>query len=453
MGVGAAVGQPHAVLRQPVGQRRRVGCYLPLGGVERRGVRDLEGHGHRPDLVEVRPALFARKHRPVDPPHQPPPVRQDHRGARSEQRLVRCEGDDVGQTHRRRILAGRHHPRRVRNVGQQVGAHLVGDGAKSFPIRRPRVRGVARHDDARMVASRDLRDLVVIEPAVNVRDAVTGGPEPATGAVDRRAVAQVPAMGQGQPHDRVVGFQQRLVDGVVGGRARERLHVDVQTVRRDARVGIKGRAATLGQRFHQVGVVVAAVVTAVAIAPEPRQLPGRVRQAFRRVAPHRAGGVALSVDAGQGRSQRRAHRGRRQAFRRNQDQLVALAAVFQGNQVRHQGIDIVEVLVEDEIGVGRVRGHGRVCEFNSSSLRPRACVTVDRLADEVSGGPDCYCWTRRPSRSARERACCMVSRTSPPKRSSNQGSPRTWYPARSQKPASSWSMNSRPRTHLALFQK
>ncbi len=37
-----------------------------------------------------------------------------------------------------------------------------------------------------------------------------------------------------------------------------------------------------------------------------------------------------------------------------------------------------------------------------------------------------YLWTRRPSRRARERACCMVSRTLPPKRSSSQGSPRTW---------------------------
>ena len=40
----------------------------------------------------------------------------------------------------------------------------------------------------------------------------------------------MPAVEQVHAHDDRAGFDQRLVDGVVGGRARERLHVDVDLV-------------------------------------------------------------------------------------------------------------------------------------------------------------------------------------------------------------------------------
>ena len=66
---------------------------------------------------------------------------------------------------------------------------------------------------------RDFGDLVVIQPPVHVRNAVAGRLESAAAAIDRRAVAQVPAVGQRQSQDGVVGLQQRLVDRVVGGRA------------------------------------------------------------------------------------------------------------------------------------------------------------------------------------------------------------------------------------------
>ncbi len=50
-------------------------------------------------------------------------------------------------------------------------------------------------------------------------------------AVDRVTMGQVPTVQQVHPHDGLAGFHQCVVDGVVGGGARERLHVHVDVIR------------------------------------------------------------------------------------------------------------------------------------------------------------------------------------------------------------------------------
>ena len=65
-------------------------------------------------------------------------------------------------------------------------------------------------------------------------------------------------------HDRLAQVDQGLIDGVVGGRAGERLHIHVDlvgavTVGRECLGG-----APAGQRLHGVGVLNALVVARVA---------------------------------------------------------------------------------------------------------------------------------------------------------------------------------------------
>mgnify|MGYP002064718662 CR=1 FL=1 len=60
-------------------------------------------------------------------------VSDDEAAARSAQRLVGGRGDDVRVRHRRRMRTAGDQAGDVRHVHQQIGAHFVGDGAKTQP--------------------------------------------------------------------------------------------------------------------------------------------------------------------------------------------------------------------------------------------------------------------------------------------------------------------------------
>ncbi len=68
----------------------------------------------------------------------------DHRTARSAQRLMGREGDDIGDAHRVRISTGDHQPGYVGNVGHQIRAHFIGNVAEFLEIRRKGIAAVAR---------------------------------------------------------------------------------------------------------------------------------------------------------------------------------------------------------------------------------------------------------------------------------------------------------------------
>ena len=204
----------------------RVGKDLLLKCDELVGCRQLERDGHRRDGVDVRPALLAGEHGAVNALGQFFACGEDARRARPAQRLVRGERDDVGIADRRGEHAGRDHARHVADVGHQVRAHAVGNLAEALPVRRVRVRRVTGDDHARLVLRGELGDLVIVQPLGLQIHRVGHDVIVLARAVDRAAVRQVAAVHQAHAHHRVAGLEQRLVHGVVGGRAGKRLDVD-----------------------------------------------------------------------------------------------------------------------------------------------------------------------------------------------------------------------------------
>ena len=153
-------------------------------------------------------------------------LRQDDAATRAAQRLVGGRGDHVRVRQRVRIDAGGDQARDMRHVDEQVGAHLVGDGAEARPVHHLRIGGEAGHDHLRLVLQGQPFDFVVIDQALVVHAVLDGVEELARG-IDLGAVGQVAAVGQAHAQDGVAGAQQGEVHGLVGLRTGMRLHVGV----------------------------------------------------------------------------------------------------------------------------------------------------------------------------------------------------------------------------------
>ena len=57
------------------------------------------------------------------------------------------------------------------------------------------------------------------------------------GAVKRTAVGKMPAVGQRHAHNHIARNQERVIDGVIGGRAGERLDIDEYPIHRGIGIG------------------------------------------------------------------------------------------------------------------------------------------------------------------------------------------------------------------------
>ena len=237
-----------------------VGHDLLLEPDELRRARQLECDRHARDGVDVRAALLAGEDRGVDLGGQLLVGGQDARAARAVERLVRGEADDVRVADRAGHDPRGDHPGDVRDVGQQIGAHRVGDLAEARPVGHPGVRGEAGDDHLGLVLPGQRLDLVVVQPLGDGVDAVGDDLVQLAGAVDRAAVRQVAAVQQAHAHHHVARLHQRIVDRAVGRRAGERLDVGPDLLGRDAVGGKRLGRAAAGQRFHDVGVLDALVV-------------------------------------------------------------------------------------------------------------------------------------------------------------------------------------------------
>ena len=231
-----AVRDAQPARRQPFRQAHGVGDDLALQGAELLGRGQLESDRHAGDGVDVRAALLAGEDGAIQLAPDLGVGGDQHGAARPGHRLVRGEADHVGMADRRREDARRRQPGDVRDVGQQVGAHFVGDGAEGRPVRRVGVRGEAGDNDLGVVLAGQVTNLVVVEQLGLRVYAVADHVVDAPAAVDRAAVRQVTAVQQVHAHQRVARLDQRAVDGAVGRRAAQRLHVDPQIVRAN-RVG------------------------------------------------------------------------------------------------------------------------------------------------------------------------------------------------------------------------
>ncbi len=136
------------------------------------------------------------------------------------------------------------------------------------------------------------------------------------------------AVVQVQPHDGVAGLQEGGVNGAVGGRAAEGLHIDVEVVGRYAIGGKQFGSAAAGERLQQIGIFDAFVIARVAITAVMGQFQRHIHNVGFALAAALFAGVAFGVDVGKGAAHGRAYRIRRGALTGNQDDAALLPPVF-----------------------------------------------------------------------------------------------------------------------------
>ena len=350
--VRAAVGDAEAALLEALGDGQGVLDGLLLQLFEGRRAGELEGQGQGGEDVHVRSALLAGEDGFVDQGGNLGVGGQDDRAARPVEGLVGGGGDDVGIAERGGDDAGGDQSADVGDVCQQVGAGRIRNLAEALPVGNPGVGGVAADDHLRLVLLGECQDGVVVDLLVVRVDGVGDDVEVLAGAVGGGAVGQVPAVEEVHAHDGLAGLDERLVDGVVGGCAGERLHVDEDLFGLDV-VGGKGfGAAPVGERFDQVGVFGALVVARVGEAAEGGEALGQVEDLCFR---HTLGGfgrVALGVDVLEGGGHGFAHRQGCLALGGDEDQLVVLALRLDLGQFVNFGVKVGKGTAEKEIGHG-----------------------------------------------------------------------------------------------------
>lgn len=175
---------------------------------------------------------------------------------------MRGRGHDIGVVERRVDDSARHEAGDVRHVNHHVRADLVADGTEALVVPLTRVGGAAGDDEFRLEEHGVLFELVVVDVAGLLVEAVRKRLE-----VDRRgrdallgsveAVGEVTAMREVETHDAVVRLEQASVDRHVGRRARVRLAVDAPLVRRQAE---RSASAVNAHVLDHVNILVATVV-------------------------------------------------------------------------------------------------------------------------------------------------------------------------------------------------
>jgi hypothetical protein len=200
----------------------------------------------------------------------------------------------------------------VRHVHHEDRADLVGDLAEALEIEDARIGRAPGDDHLRAALTGEARNLVHVDPMVVAAHAVGHHLEPLAGDVDGRAMGEMPAGGEVETHEGIARLHQRHEGRRVGRRPGMRLDV-----RESASEEL--RHALDGEVFGNVDELAAAVV-----AP-----PG---QAFR-------------IFVGEHRALRLQHRPADDVFRRDELDLVALAAKLEADR-----------LGDLRIGLGKGRG-------------------------------------------------------------------------------------------------
>ena len=141
----------------------------------------------------------------------------------------------------------------MRDIRQQVCADFVGDFAIGSPVSREGIRREAADYQPGLVFQRQLAHALVVD-ALGLRvNAVGNDIVEASAAVGAAAMRQMPAHNQVHAHDRVADIQQGGVDGVVGGSAGQRLHIDEELVGAESIGGEELGSAPPRQRLDHVG--------------------------------------------------------------------------------------------------------------------------------------------------------------------------------------------------------
>jgi len=314
----------------------------------------------------------------------------------------------VGVADRRREDARRRQPGDVRDVGQQVSAHFVGDGAEGRPVRRVGVRGEAGDDDFGAVLAGQVTNLVVVEQLSLQVHAVADHVVDAPAAVDRAAVRQVTAVQQVHAHQRVARLDQRAVDGAVGRRPAERLHVDPQIVRANRLGSEQFGGAAAGQALDDVGELGALVIARVGVAPVFGQAHVHRQNLVLAEGSPCVVRVPFGVEVVEGRADRLAHRHRHAGLGRDEVQAANLAQRLQINQRGHVWIEVGQAAPEKKVV------HSNSCVSTNGPIMGHILTRAPRPHYCRTAGPAHPHGNAPPEVARRRRAAQWVTRDSNP---------------------------------------
>ncbi len=188
----------------------------------------------------------------------------------------------------------------MRHVDHQIGADRVGDLAEAAEIDDARIGRAAGDDHLGPVLFGEPFDLLHVDEVVVAAHPIGHDLEPAARHVDRRAVGEMAAGGEVQPHESVAGLHQRHEHFGIGRGAGMRLHVGEATAEQPGHPLDR-------QPLGDVDELAAAVIAL------PRQ--------------------ALGVFVGQHGTLRFEHRAADDVLRRDQLDLIALAAELERNGI------------------------------------------------------------------------------------------------------------------------
>src|SRR6516164_5678230 len=174
--------------------------------------------------------------------------------ARTAQRLVRRRRDDMGMRQRARMRAAGDQPGKVRHVDHKIGADLIGDLAEAAEVDNARIGRAAGYDQFGPMLFGEPLDLLHVDEMVVAAHAVRHRFEPAAGKVYGRAVREMSAGCEAEPHKSVAGLHQRHEDFRIGGSAGMRLDIGETAPEQAARPLDR-------QPFGYVDILAAAVIT------------------------------------------------------------------------------------------------------------------------------------------------------------------------------------------------
>src|SRR5215472_7163050 len=187
-------------------------------------------------------------------------------------------------------------PGKVRHVDHKIGADLIGDLAEAAEVDNARIGRAAGYDQFGPMLFGEPLDLLHVDEMVVAAHAVRHRFEPAAGKVYGRAVREMSAGCEAEPHKSVAGLHPRHEDFRIGGSAGMRLDIGETAPEQAARPLDR-------QPFGYVDILAAAVITL------SRQ--------------------ALGILIGEHRALRLKHGAADDVLRRDKFDLVTLAAQFE----------------------------------------------------------------------------------------------------------------------------
>ena len=113
----------------------------------------------------------------------------------------------------------------MRDVSEQDCAHLVCRLAEHLPVKLSGVRRRAGDDHLWLVLARKCQNLIRVDRAVRLTDAIAHNLVVHAREVYWAAVREMPSLIEPETHERVSGLEERLKHSLVRLHARVRLHV------------------------------------------------------------------------------------------------------------------------------------------------------------------------------------------------------------------------------------